>query len=154
MFDLRRELKVISGLCEVELLFQWLWSMLWKCGWIAAGAFPGEFLMYQPKGGSLPSSPGGFWLHPLPLQTPLLHCSLLRALGSCVCRCCCLGFWRPARTRFLPQAAPASRSCLCLPFMGLSTLLPFVPAGVMVELGCRRDAGEGASGEPTEVQLP
>lgn len=89
--------------------------------------------MYQPKGGSLPSSPGGFWLHPLPLQTSLLHCSLLRVLGSCVCRCCCLGFWRPARTRFLPQAAPASQSCLCLPFVGLTTFLPFVPATVVVE---------------------
>lgn len=105
--------------------------------------------MYQPKGGSLLSSPGEFCLHPLPLQTLLLHCSVLRALGSCVCRCCCLGFWRPARTRFLPWAAPASQSCLYLPFMGLNTLLPFVPANVMVELSCQKDTGE-----PTEVQLP
>lgn len=55
MFDLKRELKVTSDLCKVELLFQWLWSMLWKCGRIAAaaGVFPGEFLMCQPEGGSL-----------------------------------------------------------------------------------------------------
>lgn len=91
--------------------------------------------MYQQKGGSLSTSPEGFCLHPLPLQTSLLHCSVLRALGNCVYRCCCLGFWRPARTQFLPRAAPASRSCLCLPFMGLNTLLPFVPASVVVELG-------------------
>lgn len=57
------------------------------------------------------------------------------ASGSRLCRCCCPGCWRPARTRFPPWAAWASRSFLYLSSAAQNGFFPFfVPVCVGLNL--------------------